>query len=251
MTTVRFDASLRYAVWIVAYLAGVTILGAGAVGLGLGLGWPSILGWSWLAATLGSTSGGLAYTLGGGLLIVLGVLVVAIGYVSGTYKLVADAVGTGTAELERSIAALEVQDVSVESTPAASAPPPEPTADDSHGAHHDTAADDADAVTAQPDSTPEPGDWETPTPAETAADPSESPPPETTAEASGAPDEPDEAPPEPSPEEIAFGSSEPVDEPAAELEDDDEPITEESGADDVSPAARSAPSDPLADPTDE
>lgn len=241
MTAVRFEVSLRYAVWIVAYLAGVTILGAGAVGLGLGLGWPSILGWSWLAATLGSTSGGLAYTLGGGLLIVLGVLIVAIGSVSGTYKLVADAVATGTAELERSIAALEIQDESVESTSTASGSPPDPTVGESPAAPYDTAADDADAVTAQPDPTPEP--------AETAA--SESPQSETTAEAASAQDEPDEAPPEPSPEEIAFGSSEPADEPTAELEDDDEPITEASGTDDVSPAARSAPSDPLADPTDE
>lgn len=247
MTAVRFEASIRYALWFVGYLTAVTILGAGAVGLGLGLGWPAVLGWSWLAATLGSTTGGLAYAVVGGVLIGLGVLIMAIGYVSGVYKLVADTIAAGTAELEQAVTDRPSPDVPVETPTAPSAEAAEPAAVDAATDQPDAAGIDPDPAPTEPDPT---ADVKPSGQLGTDRGPPDSPAPETEAGAPDSQPESDEEPPEPSPEEIAFGSSAPTADPAEEPVDDESAV-EESADEDLSPAAQGAPSDPLVDPTDE
>jgi len=224
MTAVRLRESAVYGARLYAYLLGVTLVGGGALGLGLSLAVPEATS---LAGTGGADTTELA---AGGVLGLSGLSVLAIGYLGTGYKLIADAVATGgvSGATDGTATAPDAGGVEGSSSTvpaAADASPDEPRR----------------APGVEPDSTPE------------------GPPEASTAgtEPDGAPEaEPDEAggsrandePPEPSPEEIAFGSSEGE---GAEPGKPDEDERTESSSDDVRPAGRSAAADPLADPTED
>jgi len=224
MTTVRLRESAAYGARLYAYLLGVTLVGGGALGLGLALAVPEATS---LVGTGGADTTDLA---AGGVLGLIGLSVLAIGYLGTGYKLIADAVATGavTGATDSTAPAPDTGGAtgSTSTTPAAAdGPTDEPRR----------------APGVEPDSTPEGA-------AAVSTDGTESDvAPEADADdAYGS--RATEGPPEPSPEEIAFGSSE-GDEPEAEEPGDEQPADSSSGA--VRPAGRSAASDPLADPTED
>lgn len=247
MTAVGFEESVRYAGRLFSYLVGVTVLGAIGVILGLGLGWPGILDWERLASLLGSTDGGLAYSIGGAVLIVLGGSIVAVGYISAAYKLLADGVAAGAPE-PASPTAETARDVP---EAAGATEPVDPSTATGDG---ETATEPSAVGTGEGNGPTGPApiaeDASEPSSPSAAVEPAENPEPAT-----------EDAPPEPSPEEIAFGQSESDEEPGdddagveAELDEEEpvgEAVAEEPTGGDVRPAASDAPSDPLADPTDD
>lgn len=250
MTGVTLGESLRYAGRLFAVLVGVTVLGGAGVALGLALGWPGIFGPEQLVALLGSGSGGLAYSIAGGVLVLVGGSILAVGYIAATHKLLADAVvagatstGLGTGGEARGVPGLG--DAGPEPAPAegsgaagessAVAGATDAGAPEAHAGTPETDAGapeaDAQARESGPDDAPIGGEGSV-EPAEAASGTGET-----------------EDPPEPTPEEIAFGTSAPED----EVPLDDEPVEEpeETTGGDVRPAASNASSDPLADPTDD
>ena len=224
MTAVRLRESVAYGARLYAYLLGVTLVGGGALGLGLAIAVPEA------TSLLGTGGADTTELAAGGVLGLSGLSVLAIGYLGTGYKLIADAVAIGGATgATASTATAPDAGGSTDSTSTAPAAGDAPTDEPRR------------APGVEPDSTPG------------------GPPEASTAgtEPDVAPEaEPDEAydsratdePPEPSPEEIAFGSSE--GEGAEPEEPDDEQRTEAS-SDGVRPAGRSAAADPLADPTED
>jgi hypothetical protein len=91
MTTVGFGESTRYALRLYAYVLGVFVVGAVAVGLGTVLLWPEVSAWR------GSGEAAVAPGVAGGLSVFLGVSVIAVGWIGATYKLLADGVAAGGA----------------------------------------------------------------------------------------------------------------------------------------------------------
>lgn len=287
MTAVRMRESLRYAARLFASLVAVTALGGALVGVGLALGWPGVLGSRQIASVLGSTSGGVAYTAAGAVVLLVGIGVLAIGYLAAGYKLVADAVAAGTgagatAAGEAEAAAQARSVPGLDESPDPSDPPEE--GGEATSATASGSDDPADTVaTASPNSSP--GD----------VGEAESPPSGTAAESAGVDASAESEPPEMSPEEIAFGSSsatdesrEPGDDASVEgdsfdgvddegfedeefddefdeeesddgFEDDefdddefdDEPVESADDGTNVRPAGGSASSDPLGDPTED
>jgi len=224
MTAVRLRESAAYGARLYAYLLGVTLVGGGALGLGLALAVPEATS---LVGTGGADTTNLA---AGGVLGLIGLSVLAIGSLGTGYKLIADAVATGAV------------------TGATDSTAPAPDAGGATGSTS-TAAAAADGPTdeqrgepsVESDSTPE----RTPEASTTGTETDVAPEAEAD-DAYGS--RASEGAPEPSPEEIAFGSSE-GDGPEAEDPGDEQPADASSGA--VRPAGRSAASDPLADPTED
>lgn len=263
---------MRYAARLFASLVAVTAVGGVLVGLGLALGWPGVLGSGRIASALGSASGGAAYTAAGGVVLLVGICVLSIGYLAAGYKLVADAVAAGTgaeatAAGEPETAADSRSVPGLDESPAATEPPVE---GDGSTAGTPAGRDDpaSTSPTAAPDATPDDVGGEHPPASVTADEPGEA---EASAEAA--------EPPEMTPEEIAFGSSTPADESpesgddgsveedpvddegrfqdegveAEEVDDEfeDEPIEAADDVTNVRPAGSSASSDPLGDPTED
>lgn len=262
MTAVRSGESVRYAARLFLAWAAATILGGGLVGVGLAVGWPGVLGSGQVASAIGAAGGGVVYTAAGGVIVLVGVCVLAVGYLAVGYKLVSDAVANGVG---RALAVAGDADAVAEATSV-------PGLDGSGGDARQSAETD-DGTTGSPDveearrttgdPSPEPTTAGGSSPAEPVADPAGT-------AASGQPPDP----PEMTPEEIAFGSSSESDEPDESVEaepgeegdsadesfedrtfDDerieDETVEETEDVSNVTPAGSSASSDPLADPTED
>jgi len=236
MTAMRLRESAAYGLRLYAYLLGVTLLGGAALGLGLALAVPEAPS---LVGTGGPDSTELA---AGGVLGFLGVTVLAIGYLGTGYKLIADAVATGS----------ELATASAEPTRATDSSTPGSTSDEAQAAGA-AAGDGATAggpeqaapVDADPTASSAATEVRDTGPAGGAAEAAEE------AEPAGRDEygsRQTEGPPEPTPEEIAFGPSD--DDPEPPVDDTDEPV-DDTGSDSVRPAGRNASSDPLADPTDD
>ncbi len=257
MTAVRLVDSAKYGFKLFAYLVVVTAVGGGALALGSALAWPEV------QALQGPAQASKTDLAAGGILAFLGGVVLVTGYVGSAYKLVADAVATGTAaggpavaktEADAAAEADEPEEVSDESTSdtsksvedagdATAVPGAEPTeATTAQESGVDSGPEDPEPASADAGE-PTASGWESNRPEGTAAQESE-------AESAS----PDPEPREPTAEEIAFGSAA-VDEEetdsAGEAEEDDQSseveteVQESSGS--VKPAARDAPSDPLGD----
>lgn len=245
MTAVSLGKSAGYGARLFAFLLGTTLLGGASLALGGALAVPE------LDALMGTGQADPAIVAAGAMLAFLGLLVLATGYLGAAYKLIADAVATGSrlaAQTEATAGDAAAETVSgADSTRPVEEPSP-------------AAADEPQRA---PGLDPE-SDSSTTEPAEAAGGADE------TADEWGQPGEAGEAgasaeydeygsrqtegPPEPTPEEIAFGTSSEEPSPNADAPDDesgppDEPV-EETDTGSVTPAARNASSDPLADLTD-
>lgn len=249
---------MRYAARLFASLVAVTAVGGGLVGLGLALGWPGVLGSGRIASALGSASGGVAYTAAGGVVLLVGIGVLAVGYLAAGYKLVADAfaagIDAGATSAGEAEAAAEARSVPGLDESQEASGPSEDAGDDETGAA--TAGDAAGSDGPAESTDPSPGGvGDDGSPASGTADE----PAGVTASAESA------DPPEMSPEEIAFGSTatadsgDSVDDESAEEEsfDQDEadgeflPVEETEDVTNVRPAGSGASSDPLGDPTED
>lgn len=239
MTAVRFGESTRYGLRLYGYVLAVTVLGGAGVGLGAALAWPEIAAWR------GPGQAEVVPGIAGGLLLFLGLSVLVIGYLGTAYKLLADGVAAGAVGPP---AETGVVDEAVESAAAAEAAVAEGSessgaapADPNVGAGDPAADGVAGAAASGTDVGNPPTDGATEVGSMAAED-------DAAAESAGS-----DRPPEPSPEEIAFGSS--SDDAGDETGTADEPTNDESTSDSTPTSGplpgENAPSDPLADPSDE
>ncbi len=93
MTTVGFAESTQYALRLYGYVLATFVPGAVGVGLGATLLWPEFRAWR------GPGEAAVAPGVAGGLLLFLGLSVLAVGWLGSVYKLLADAVATGTGDV--------------------------------------------------------------------------------------------------------------------------------------------------------
>jgi len=214
MTAVRLRDSARYGLRLYAYVLGITILGGAGVGLGAALAWPEVQAWR------GPGVAEPAVGAGGGVLLFLGLSILATGYFGVAFKLLADGVAAGSS-------------TTVGGEPGATQEAEPATADPNIGAEPEPepareSTDDAAS--------------EEPTGAAVGSMAGEAAGDETTT----APADP----PEPSPEEIAFGNTAGEEaEAAAEPDPAYEDTRSASSSDAV--ANQNADADPLADPSDD
>lgn len=207
MTAARLGESARYGLRLYGYVLGITLLGLAGVAGGALLAVPEVQAWR------GPGQAEVATGAAGGVLLFLGLSILAVGWLSTAYKLLADGVARG----------LEGPDS------ADSEPEPEPS-----GSETVVPGPDPEVNAPEPDSEPEPA---TVDPAGADSPAASEPAQDTEAD-----------PPEPSPEEIAFGSSgDEESEPDPEPVDEPEASTSSSGR----LPGQNASSDPLADPGDE
>lgn len=232
MTAVRFRDAVAYGARIYGYLFLVTIVGGAMLALGGGLLWTEFQ----------AGAGGLDTTTAasGGLLALLGTSILVTCYAGVAYKLLADAVATGRdgPRGHATSAPTAGENTPVEHDGADATPDPQraPSVDP-----------DASAVAADADGAPE---GASATKGHSTTSPADAADAETAEDADVR--EP-AGPPEPTPEEIAFGSSGNEAETDRTASDSPETVTETDDATggSTTPAGRSAPSDPLADPMDD
>lgn len=97
MTTIGFGAATRYALRLYAYVLAAVVVGGVGVALGAALVYPELRAWR------GPGDATVAPGVGGGLLLVLGLSVLAVGWLGTAYKLLADGVAAGGASTPDSV----------------------------------------------------------------------------------------------------------------------------------------------------